>query len=101
MVDDDLINALGLSFDVTDTFNLTFSNGEIIAVDPTSNDPPEFSDAESWVSKHRPELIEVPCKGYFDGGPTPGACVKAMVQGFKEFASSSETQMKSLEPAAT
>ena len=32
--------------------------------------------------------IEVPCKGYFAGGPTPGACCKAMVQGFKEYATS-------------
>ncbi len=91
-VDDDLINALGFEFDVTDTFNLTISQGEIIAVDPTSNDPPDFSDAEKWVREHRPELIDVPCKGYFAGGPTPGACVKAMVQGFKEFASSKGTQ---------
>jgi hypothetical protein len=100
-VDDDLINALGFSFDVTDTFNLTFSKGEIIAVDPTSDDPQEFSDAETWVRKHRPALIEVPCEGFFDGGPTPGACVKAMVQGFKEFASSNGGRKEDSEPAAT
>jgi len=98
-VDDDLINALGFSFDVTDTFNLTFSKGEITAVDPTSDDPQEFRDAEAWVRKHRSALIEVPCEGFFDGGPTPGACVKAMVQGFKEFASSRGARKEDSEPS--
>lgn len=85
-VDDDLINALGISLDVTDTFTLTFSHGEIVAVETGSNDPPEFHAAENWVTKHRPELINEPCQADFSG-PTPGDCVRAMVQGYKEFAS--------------
>ena len=100
-VDDDLINALGITFDVTDTFELTFSSGEIIAVDSTSDDPPEFHNAKTWVRDHRPELIEVPCQGYFAGGPTPGACVKAMVQGFKEFAAIGGSEEKGDVSAAT
>jgi hypothetical protein len=85
-VDDDLINALGIAFDVTDTFELTFSDGEIVAVETSSDDPPEFHAAKEWVMSNRSELIEVPCKDYFAGGPTPGDCCRAVVQGFKEFA---------------
>jgi hypothetical protein len=86
-VDDDLGNALRFAYEVTDTFKLTFSGGEITAVETSSDDPPEFYAAQEWVKTHRPELIEVPCQGYFAGGPTPGECVKAMVQGFREFES--------------
>jgi hypothetical protein len=45
-----------------------------------------FHDAIEWANRERPELIRLPCQGYFDGGPTPGACVKAIVRGFAEFA---------------
>jgi hypothetical protein len=85
-VDDDLITALGITSDVTDTFHLTFSGGQVSAVETSSDDPPEFHQAEAWVRGNRPQLFEVPCPGYFAGGPTPGECVKAMVQGFREFA---------------
>jgi len=95
-VDDDLINALGITFDVTDTFNLTFSHGEIVAVETSSDDPPEFHNAEMWVRTNRPELIAVPCQGFFASGQTPGACVKAMVQGFKEYATIGGAEKKNL-----
>jgi hypothetical protein len=84
-VDDDLGNALKFAYEVTDTFKLTFSGGQIIKVETSSDDPPEFYTAQEWIRTHRSELIEVACKGYFAGGPTPGECVKAMVEGFKEF----------------
>jgi len=84
-VKDDLISALGTGFDVTDTFSLSFSAGKIVAVETSSNDPQEFHEARDWVRTHRPELIEVPCRDYFNGGPTPGQCVQAMVQGYKEY----------------
>ena len=100
-VDDDLINALGITFDVTDTFELTFSRGDVIAVETSSDDPPEFHAAKDWVRRHRPELIEVPCQGYFAGGPTPGACVRAMVQGYKEFATIRGSERNSQGSAAT
>lgn len=99
-VDDDLGNALELSFDVTDTFHLKFSGGDIIAVTTSSDDPPEFYSAEAWVKEHRRELVEGPCQGYFDGGPTPGACVVGMVQGFKEFTALQAGQEQGASPAA-
>jgi len=89
-VKDDLMGALGIAFDVTDTFHLTFSEGMIISVRTSSNDLQVFRDAEKWVWRERPELVREPCKGYFDGGPTPGKCVQAMVRGFAEFAASDE-----------
>jgi hypothetical protein len=88
-VKDDLIGALGIGFDVTDTFHLTFFKDQIVSVTTSSDDPQAYHDAKGWVEKNRPELIEQPCMGFFDGGPTPGECVRAMVQGYHEFAASS------------
>jgi hypothetical protein len=85
-VKDDLIQALGTGFDVTDTFHLGFSGGTIVSVRTTSNDPPEFDRAMEWVQNERSELVDEPCRDSFEGGTTPHACVRAMVQGFREFA---------------
>jgi hypothetical protein len=85
-VKDDLIAALGTGFDVTDTFHLGFSEGRIVSVRVSSNDPPEFDQAMEWVQAERAELVDGPCKDAFEGGTTPGECVRAMVQGFREYA---------------
>lgn len=87
-VDDDLINALGITWDVTDTFALTFSGQNIISVETSSNDPAEFYEAETWIKNNKPELLEEPCQVPTDNDSTPGACVKATVEGFKQFATS-------------
>jgi hypothetical protein len=84
-VKDDLVPALGIPFDVTDTFHLTFDGERVTAVRTSSNDPPEFEQALKWLGRTKPELLEGPCKGFFDGGPTPGDCVRAVVKGFAEF----------------
>jgi len=84
-VKDDLVVALDTGFYVTDTFSLSFVDGEIVGVETSSNDSQEYYDARDWVREYRPELIEEPCRGYFDGGPTPGKCVQAMLQGYKEY----------------
>ena len=83
---DDLVAALGINFDVTDTFHFTFAGGRIAKVRTSSNDPPAFNEALEWVRRERPELFRVPCQGFFNGGPTPGECVRSMVRGFAEFA---------------
>lgn len=87
-VKDDLIGALGIGINVTDTFHLTFADGRIMSVTNSSNDPQTYHDAKKWVQENRSELIDEPCKGFFDGGPTPGDCVRAMVSGYSEFVSS-------------
>lgn len=84
-VKDDLIPALGISFDVTDTFHLAFREGRIVAVRNSSNDPPEFEQALKWVAGQRPALLDEECRGFFDGGPTPQACVREVVKGFRLF----------------
>ena len=89
-VKDDLIGALGVGFDVTDTFEISFSDGRINSVTHSSNDPQVYFDADNWVRRQRPELILEPCRGFFDGGPTPGKCVQAMLQGYIEFAASDD-----------
>ena len=84
-VKDDLIGALEINFNVTDTFHIDVMNGRILSVKTSSNDPPLFNEASRWVRQNRPELIEGPCEDIWDGGPTPGECVQAMVRGFAEF----------------
>jgi len=85
-VKDDLIGALGIDFNVTDTFHLAFSDGKIVSIETSSDDPQAYLDAEQWVQDNRPEVMEGACQGYFDGGPTPQRCVQAMVKGYAEFA---------------
>ena len=85
-VRDDLIAALGTGYDVTDTFHITFENGRIAKVRTSSNDPPVFHEAMKWVRAERPDLMAGSCRGFFAGGPTPQACVRAVVKGFAEFA---------------
>ena len=89
-VKDDLIGALGIDFNVTDTFEFSVFNGKIIFVKTRSDDPLIYQDAHNWVKRKRPELISEPCRGYFTGGPTPGKCAQAMAQGFAEFAASDD-----------
>ena len=86
-VKDDLIGALEIDFNVTDTFHVTVVDGHIASVTNSSNDPQAYWDAEEWVRENRQELIELPCEGFFDGGPTPGDCVRAMVSGYAEYVS--------------
>lgn len=83
-VKDDLMSALAINFNVTDTFRLTIKNGKILSVKTSSNDPPEYYQAKEWVKQNRPELIEKPCEGIWADGPTPCECVLGMLKGFVE-----------------
>lgn len=94
-VKDDLIGALGIDFNVTDKFHITVVDGEIVSVTNSSNDPQAYWDAEEWVRANRMDLIERPCQGFFNGGPTPGDCVRAMVRGYAEYASVVDTSSNS------
>ena len=85
-VRDDLIAALGTSYDVTDTFHISLQNGRIVRVRTSSNDPPQFEQALDRLRRERPEVFTGPCRGFFAGGPTPQDCVRAVVQGFADFA---------------
>ena len=84
-VRDDLIAALDTGFWVTDSFHMTFDDGRIVRVVTSSNDPPEFEQALDWIQAERPEVMSGPCRGFFAGGPTPQACVRAVVDGFTDF----------------
>ncbi|GEM_PF-71957 len=84
-VKDDLIGALQLGIHVTDTFHLDIVDGNIRRVSNTSNDPEMFHEAKAWVKQHRPDLIKVPCKGIWEDGKTPCECIRAMVEGFREY----------------
>lgn len=89
-VEDDPMLALGIDFDVTDTFEISFTDQAITAVETSSDDIQLYYDARDWVRKELPALIEEPCRGYFDGGPTPGDCARAMAAGYIKFAASDD-----------
>jgi hypothetical protein len=89
-VEDDPMLALGIDFKVTDTFEISFENGEIRSVETSSDDMQVYYDAAEWVRKEFPELVEEPCQGFFDGGPTPGDCARAMAEGYRKFSASDD-----------
>ncbi len=89
-VKDDLMAALGIPFDVTDTFSLSIERGKIVSVETSSNDLDVFHSTQDWVKLHHPQLLREVCRGFFKGGPTPGECVQAMVEGFARFAASED-----------
>jgi hypothetical protein len=84
-VKDDLIGALGTGQHVTDTFHISFREGRIIAVRNSSNDPPEFEQALKWLDSQQPKLFDRECAGFFRNGPTPQACVREVVKGFRAY----------------
>lgn len=84
-VKDDLIKALAIGFNVTDTFHISFQKGRISSVKTSSNDPDVYYEAKEWVKKNRPDLIEKACEGIWNGGPTPCECVQGMIKGLGEF----------------
>lgn len=84
-VKDDLMGALAIDFNVTDTFHISIHNGEIVSVKTSSNDIDVYYEAKEWVNKNRPELVGKACEGIWEGGPTPCECVQGMIKGFSEF----------------
>jgi len=91
-VEDDPVLALKLDFKVTDTFTITFDGDKVTAVETSSNDKPIYEQAFEWVVKDTPEVMTGPCQGFFDDGPTPGDCVRAMTEGYRRFAASDAFQ---------
>ena len=91
-VKDDLMAALAIDFNVTDTFRITVKKGNIRSVTTSSNDPDLYYTAKDWVKQNRNEIIEVPCEGIWEGGPTPCECIKAMIRGFGEFKKETNTE---------
>jgi hypothetical protein len=91
-VQDDLVLALGIDFDVTDTFAITFEAGAISAVETSSNDPALYHDARDWVWKHRTDWVEEACKGSDGMPPNPERCVTSMLKGYREYARLNELQ---------
>jgi hypothetical protein len=93
-VKDDLMDALNIDFNVTDTFRITIKDGHVRSVQTSSNDPDTYFEAKEWVKKNRPDLIEKACEGIWADGPTPCECIQGMLKGFEEFIK--ETQSNEL-----
>lgn len=90
-VKDDLISALKIDFNTTDTFLLSINKGQITNVQNSSNDPEIYFKAREWVIKNLPELIEGPCKGIWVRG-TPCECIKARIKGYAQFIASEKKE---------
>lgn len=84
-VKDDLMAALQLDLNVTDTFHVSIRDGRIRSITTSSNDPALYYEAKEWVKTNKPEYVEVQCINIWQGGPTPCECVQGMVKGFGEF----------------
>jgi hypothetical protein len=84
-VKDDLMGALAIDFNVTDTFHITIKNEKIVSVKTSSNDTDDYYRAKEWVKTNRPAYVEKQCEGIWQGGPTPCECVLGMIKGFAEF----------------
>lgn len=84
-VKDDLMGALNIDFNVTDSFHITISNNQILSVKTTSNDLDVYYEARDWVKANQPELIDIPCVGIWEDGPTPCECVRGMIKGYELF----------------
>jgi hypothetical protein len=84
-VKDDLMKTLRIDFNVTDTFHIVIKHGLIRSVRTSSNDPDDYYKAKEWVKQSRPQYIEKPCEGIWEGGPTPCECVQGMLKGFEEY----------------
>ena len=89
-VKDDLMGALAIDFNVTDTFHISIQNGKILSVKTSSNDLDVYYEAKEWVNKNRPDLVGKACEGIWEGGPTPCECVLGMIKGFAEFTESNK-----------
>jgi len=85
-VQDDLVLALGIEFDVTDTFEIGFQGSAIASVETSSNDPQLYHDARDWVWENRAELVRLPCRGSENVEPDSAQCVRAMLEGYREYA---------------
>ncbi|HNP08734.1 MAG TPA: hypothetical protein PKN99_13985 [Cyclobacteriaceae bacterium] len=92
LVKDDLMSALELDLNVTDTFHITVKDKRIRSVFTSSNDPDIYYEAKEWINKNRSELIKDPCQDAWAGGPTPCECIKAVIQGLVEFKSSTQQE---------
>lgn len=95
-VQDDLVLALGIDFDVTDTFTLTIADGVIRGVDTSSNDPQLYHDARDWVWANQTPAVQGPCRGSDSETPDPERCVTAMLAGYRAYA-----RLEGLTPRAT
>ncbi|MEZ4972878.1 MAG: hypothetical protein R2820_06185 [Cyclobacteriaceae bacterium] len=81
-VKDDLMSALKINFNVTDTFRIVIVSEKIRSVDTSSNDPDSYYEAKEWVKNNMPELIDTECEGIWNGGPTPCGCINGYIEGF-------------------
>lgn len=84
-VRDDPVVALETGFNVTDTFHISFEDGIIVGVDTSSDDQPIYYEARQWVEDNLPAVMEGPCRRENGLRVTPGACARAMTEGYRQF----------------
>ena len=94
-VQDDLVLALGIEFDVTDTFILTIFEGVITNIETSTNDPQVYHEARDWVWENQHDLVGEVCDGDSGATPDPAQCVTNVLERYREYA-----QIEGLTPRA-
>jgi hypothetical protein len=87
-VTDDIGGALG--YVATDTFRFSVEHGHITDLQIAGDDPPIFEAVLTWMREDRPDVFSGPCKDLFAGGTTPAECVRAVVQGARDYRARSD-----------
>ena len=82
-VTDDFGKTMG--YEATDTFTMKVQIDKIVAVSFKGDDPPIFEELFAWIAANQPEVLEGPCKDLFNGGTTPAACSRAVVEAARTF----------------
>lgn len=89
-VTDDFGAALG--YRATDTFRLQIANQRITHIAFSGDDPPIFTELQTWIQQQRPEVFTGPCHNMFAGGHTPGECARAVAQAARDFVNATTTR---------
>ncbi len=82
-VTDDIGGTLG--YVATDTFHLNVEDDLVQAVEFSADDPPILDEVFQWMGENQPEVFAGPCRDMFAGGDTPGSCVRAVIDGARQY----------------
>lgn len=75
-----------LGYTATDTFTFITDETRVTAVSFSGDDPPVFETLLGWIARHRPAVMQGPCKDSFSGGTTPTECARAVADAARAFA---------------
>ena len=81
---DRFVDAVGLQAHEFERYTLSTRDGEVRDLRFRLQGPPALSEPFDWVVENRADVMDGPCRGFFDGGPTPDDCARAFFDAFEE-----------------